>query len=80
MNIKECGYYIEKRPGSITRSKFGKNNLLYLTLAQEMMEDIKEHYPKLKGASEIFYLNALIAMTEKSHDIEMLQIQKNSGQ
>ncbi len=68
VNIKECGYYIEKRPGSITRSKFGKNNLLYLTLSKEMMEDIKEHYPKLKEASEIFYLNALIAMTEKSHE------------
>lgn len=67
-NIKECGYYIEKRPGSITRTTFGKNNLLYLTLSKEMISDIHENYPELNSAAEIFYLNALIAMTEKSKE------------
>lgn len=67
-NIKECGYYIEKRQGSITRSKFGKNNLLYLTLSKTMIEDIRVNYPQLNAAAEIFYLNALIAMTEKSKE------------
>lgn len=67
-NIKECGYYLEKRQGSITRSTFGKNNVLYLTLSKKMIEDIRLNYPDLFHAAEIFYLNALIAMTEKSRE------------
>lgn len=68
VNIKECGYVIEKRPGSITRSTFGKNNVLYLTLSDAMNADIREHYPELIPAGEVFYLNALITMTEKSKE------------
>lgn len=68
VNIKVCGYYCEKRNGSITRSSFGSNNLLYITLSKKMMEDIKENYPELIVASEVFYLNALIVMTEKSRE------------
>lgn len=70
-NIKKCGYYIEKRPGSITRSSFGKNNLLYLTLSKEMKEDIKQNHIELEYAAEVFYLNALITMTEKSREDRM---------
>ena len=69
-NIKEYGYYIEKRQGSITRSSFGKNNLLYLTLAKDMIADLKIHCPELNMAAEVFYLNALITMTEKSREDE----------
>ena len=68
VNIKECGYYIEKRPGSITRTSFGRNNVLYLMLSKEMQADIKKNYTELTDSAEIFYLNALITMTEKSKE------------
>lgn len=68
VNIRECGYYIEKRPGSITRTHFGKNNVLYLDMSMDVCEDLKYSCPELVPYAYDFYLLALIAMAECAKD------------
>ncbi len=66
MHIPQCGYYIEKREGSITRAKFGPNNLLYLTMSKSVYEKLKSEYPQLTDSAYVFYMNAVISMAEKA--------------
>ena len=65
VNIYKPGYYIEKRSGSITRSKFGSNNLLYVKMSKDVYEVIKRKNPELEEYAYTFYLNALVSMREK---------------
>ena len=60
------GYYIEKREGSITRSKFGYNNLLYVRMAFDEYEIVKDKYYDLAPYAYTFFHNALISMREKA--------------
>ena len=66
INIGKCGYYIEKREGSITRTEFSENNILYISMADDVKRIMKEKYTSLELASNVFYLNALISMSEKA--------------
>lgn len=68
VNIYQAGYYIEKRSGSITRSPFGSNNLLYVTMAEEEYFVIRKQYEELASYAYTFYLNALISMREKAEE------------
>ena len=68
VNTHRAGYYIEKRPGSITRTSFGSNNLLYVTMAEEEYRAIQRQYQELAPYAYTFYLNALISMREKAEE------------
>ena len=68
VNLYKPGYYIEKRNGSITRSLFGTNNLLYAKLSKDEYEIIKKEYPELEDYAYVFYLTALISMRERAED------------
>lgn len=71
VTVNECGYYIEKREGSITRSTFGYNNMLYVKLAKDVYEKVKTEYSELEKEAYVFYLNALIGMAEKAVEDKM---------
>lgn len=68
VNTGEVGYYIEKRDGSITRGKFGKNNLVCVQLALQVYENIKHENLELVESAWVFYLNSLITMAERAAD------------
>lgn len=63
-----CGYYIEKRSGSITRSEFGDNNLLYVKMAKDELELIRKDFPFLEEYARTFYLEALVSMRERAEE------------
>lgn len=68
VNTYMRGYYIEKRNGSITRSLFGPNNLLYVKMSKNEYEVIKKEHPFLEEYAYAFYLFALISMRERAED------------
>jgi glycosyltransferase involved in cell wall biosynthesis len=68
VRLNQCGYYIEKRSGSTTRTMFGDNNLLYVDLAKQQYEEIAIEYPQLSAYAYGFYLNALVTMRERAED------------
>lgn len=72
VHIGECGYYIEKRAGSITAGKFGKNNLLYIEMAERVWKLMKKD-KELEKAAYIFYLNAIISMAEKAQELNVVK-------
>lgn len=68
VNVYQEGYYIEKRQGSITRTVFGKNNLLYVTMAKNEYSIIRRHYQELAPYAYTFYLNVLVSMRERAEE------------
>lgn len=68
VNTYLLGYCIEKRIGSITRSRFGYNNLLYVRMAKEEIKVIDNIEPSLNSYAYAFYYNALITMMERAMD------------
>lgn len=68
VNIGALGYYIEKREGSITRSAFGKNNLLYINMTYDVYMDVKKNIPQLEDSAYVFYLNSVIGMAERASE------------
>lgn len=66
VNTGKVGYYVEKRDGSITRSQFGMNDLLYLELGTKVYEDVLSHYRELADAARTFYLILLIGVAERA--------------
>ncbi len=68
VSIGECGFYIEKRVGSITRTKFGDNHMLNVKMSKEVYEEIKKYCKELEPFAYVFYLNALISMAEKAEE------------
>lgn len=66
VSIGRCGYFVEKREGSITRSSFGYNDLFFTEISKQEYEKIKREFPDLKCYAYGFYLNTIIFAREKA--------------
>lgn len=65
-SLGEGGYYIEKRPTSVTRKSFSHDHLLYVSLTKLVMSKIAEEYADLLPYAQAFYYHAIIETSEKA--------------
>jgi len=68
-HISKCGYHYIQRQDSIMHQKYSKDKLIVIDIAEEVLEFVKEKYPRLVECAEkllIKYFEECIILSQKN--------------
>lgn len=68
ISYKKCGYFVNKRVDSTTRTQFSKKHVRYIELSKNTLENIMQEYPFLSKEAKAFYYNAVICVAEHASE------------